>query len=356
MHAAPSRSIRPAFTLIELLVVIAIIAILIGLLLPAVQKVREAAARMSCSNNMKQLGLAAMNYESSYGYLPPAWVAPNPGYTIPGAGIVMGPAQAETPRCTNVMVELLPYIEQDNLQKSWNYSNNTLNLTNPGNPNGPAGQVVKIFLCPSSIVAQNPKATVSGNDYGLNSYGGVGGRISFSARRTGGAGATPTVDGTFPQLPAPKPLNYNETIHATLDGIFYTNSRVRIAGITDGTSGTMMFGERQHKDAEFDRMYTTFPMLGWSGWAWVNQENALGDFMVGACRPINWMVPTTATGPASSNNTWVRQKISSMSSAHTGGANVTMGDGSVRFLRDATDITILWALATRAGGEVASAD
>ncbi|MFO0934967.1 MAG: DUF1559 domain-containing protein [Gemmataceae bacterium] len=342
---------RKAFTLIELLVVIAIIAILIGLLLPAVQKVREAAARMSCSNNMKQLALSTMNYESAYQYFPPGWVAPNPVYTIPAAGIVMGSPASMTPRCTNVMVELLPFIEQDNLQKTWDYVNNTNNITTPSTPNAPSGQVVKTFLCPSSIVAQSPTAVVSGGTYGLNSYGAVGGRISFSARRVG-MPTVPAVDGTSPQLPAPNPLNYNETIHATLDGVFYTNSRTRIAGISDGTSNTMMFGERQHKDPEFDRMYTTFPIIGWSGWAWVNQENAIGDFLVGACRPINWMVPTSATGPASSNNTWVRQKLSSMSSAHTGGANIAFCDGSVRFVRDATDMTVLWAMATRAGGEV----
>jgi prepilin-type N-terminal cleavage/methylation domain-containing protein/prepilin-type processing-associated H-X9-DG protein len=349
---------RSAFTLIELLVVIAIIAILIGLLLPAVQKVREAAARSTCTNNLKQLGLSAMNYESANQFFPPGWVAPNPVYTVPAAGIVMGPPLNEAPRCTNVMVELLSYIEQDNLQKTWNYTVNSANLRNTANPNGPAGQVVKIFLCPSSIIAQNPTATVSNNTYGLNSYGGMGGRISFSARTTA-LPTAPNTSGTSPQLPAPAPLNFNETIHATLDGIFYTNSRVRIAGITDGTSNTIMFGERQHKDENFDKIYTTFNIIGWSGWAWVNQENALGDFLVGACQPINWMVPASAVGTTpsnTSNNNVIRQKLSSMSSAHTGGANVCLADGSVRFLRDSTTQPVLWAMATRAGGEVVNFD
>jgi prepilin-type N-terminal cleavage/methylation domain-containing protein/prepilin-type processing-associated H-X9-DG protein len=350
------QTLRRGFTLIELLVVIAIIAILIGLLLPAVQKVREAAARMACSNNIKQLALAAMNYEGTYQHFPPGWVAPNPVYNIPAAGIVMGPPLPDTPRCTNVMIELLPYIEQDNLIKTWNFTNNAANLRNPSNPNGPAGQVIKIFLCPSSIVAQNPTAVVSGNTYGLNSYGAVGGRISFSLRTTALPQA-PRTDGTFPQPPAPAPLDVsgNTTIHATLDGIFYTNSRVRITDISDGSSNTLLFGERQHKDENFDRIYTTFPILGWSGWAWVDQENAAGDYLVGACQPINWKVPASAVGtspPNTSNNNWIRMKLSSMSSAHSGGANVALADGSVRFLTDSTSQTVLWALATRAGGEV----
>jgi prepilin-type processing-associated H-X9-DG protein len=174
----------------------------------------------------------------------------------------------------------------------------------------------------------------------------VAGRLSFSARNN------PVPD----QLPAPNPIDYNRTIAMTKDGMFYINSRVKIVAVSDGTSNTMMFGERQHRDPNFDRMYTNFPIIGWSGWAWVNQENAVGDYLVGACRPINWMIPDDATGPNSSNNTWVRQKLSSMSSGHTAGANVCFGDGSVRFLTNSTQMPALWAMATRNGGETITAD
>jgi prepilin-type N-terminal cleavage/methylation domain-containing protein/prepilin-type processing-associated H-X9-DG protein len=318
------RLSRKAFTLIELLVVIAIIAILIGLLLPAVQKVREAAARTQCTNNLKQLGLSTLNYESSYQYLPPAWQNPTPAANIPG--LSQDPPLPGAPRFTNLFVELLPYFEQENLQKRWDY--NVIN-NNRGPDGSNSSQVIKILLCPSSPVAQQPKATVSGNVYGLNSYAGVAGRFSFRA---------PTAS----------------SFVISNDGIFYINSRVRIAGITDGTSNTFMWGERYNKDQHFDRMYTNFPIIGWSGWAWCDQQNAIGDFLVGAAQPINWLIPASATGANSSANPWVQQRLSTMGSGHTGGANVCLADGSVRFVRDSMPLATLQAFCTRASGEVVS--
>jgi prepilin-type N-terminal cleavage/methylation domain-containing protein/prepilin-type processing-associated H-X9-DG protein len=320
MRARPN-----AFTLIELLVVIAIIAILIGLLLPAVQKVREAANRIKCSNNLKQLGLAAMNYEGVNGKFPVGWQHPTPAYS---ANVSQDPPLAGTPRYTNIYVELLPFFEQDNLQKRWDYSVVANNLGPDGST---ASQIVKILLCPSSPLDSKKQATVSGNVYGLNSYGGCAGKLSFRAF-TG------------------------STYMMTNDGIFYINSQTTIASITDGTSNTIMFGERYHKDVNFDRMYTNFPIIGWAGWAWCDQANAVGDYLVGAAQPINWLIPDTATGANSSANPWVQQRLSTMGSGHPSGANVCLGDGSVRFLRNAVPLDVLQAMTTRGGGETPAVD
>ena len=114
-----TRRVRPGFTLIELLVVIAIIAILIGLLLPAVQKVREAAARIQCANNLHQLGLAAHNYQSTNGHLPPGYSGPTPNAHYDGSNTWLGSAMATSgnPKWTGLLTYLLPYVEQDNIYK-----------------------------------------------------------------------------------------------------------------------------------------------------------------------------------------------------------------------------------------------
>src|SRR5262249_40984782 len=153
---------RRAFTLIELLVVIAIIAVLIGLLLPAVQKVREAANRMSCGNNLKQLGIACHNYQSTHGRLPPAYLGPIPNE---------GNATATTP-CLSVLCYLLPYIEQDNIYKQIDFARqaNWWDTTTPGsqgfapNANFIAAQTkIKMLVCPSI----NPYNAAQANPVGV---------------------------------------------------------------------------------------------------------------------------------------------------------------------------------------------
>ena len=179
--------VRRAFTLIELLVVIAIIAVLIGLLLPAVQKVREAAARMKCSNNLKQLGLAAHNYHSAYERFPPGV---NQLVYTPGHPLYGWPTSMPRFREATLFIYLAPFMEQDNLTKDWDLNdplNNTL-LPAPG-PAAKTATIVPILLCPSDVITgPNPVDSGSNRWYALTSYGVNGRSRSYdpaSARTTG---------------------------------------------------------------------------------------------------------------------------------------------------------------------------
>jgi prepilin-type processing-associated H-X9-DG protein/prepilin-type N-terminal cleavage/methylation domain-containing protein len=322
-----STTHRRAFTLIELLVVIGIIALLIGLLLPAVQKVRAAANRMVCSNHLHQIALAAQNYH-----------AHNNDQFPTGARLPVIVSGVPT-RATNLWVELLPYIEQDNLYKRWDYSDNRNNAV--GGRDATQAQVIKLLICPtdqlpepvSQLTASAPQW--SWGFYGLSSYGGNAGKRSS----------------TFGDVP-PYP-------RLTRDGIFFLDTRVGvdscvgIGDITDGSSNTLLFGERYHRDPEFDRRRpdvwpAAFPTAGWGKWGFVAHAGVMGSVTLHSAVPINYRVPSGG------DFSTLEDRASAFGSGHPGGANFAFADGHVRFLRESTSLSVLQALSTRAGGEVVS--
>jgi len=317
-----SRLRRSAFTLIELLVVIAIIAILIGLLLPAVQKVREAAARMSCSNNLKQIALAAHNYESAYLMFPKGMNDANEG----------------------PILSLLPFMEQDNAYKNWDFQTPATKnwYSMPGNrppstgattyPPPPAPHTlyggepkIKSLQCASAPSAENFKAILlfspqtDGVQYTFNPAFGNAPGFLFSSNPgsvmlsrcnyLGQAGYPIFSAGT---------VNGVTTSGGQFKGIFQYNSNSRFGDISDGTSSTMMFGE-------------------YYGWVDFGTGNALTGSCTGtfASGPIyTYWAMNTQGGDGTTQDTWTKvwYRFGGYN-GHTGGMQWAFGDGHVQFVR-----------------------
>jgi prepilin-type N-terminal cleavage/methylation domain-containing protein/prepilin-type processing-associated H-X9-DG protein len=326
------QSVRPerrgdrssGFTLIELLVVIAIIAILIGLLLPAVQKVREAAARLKCTNNLKQIGLGLHNYHDTNSRLPPPrgtllydiypsnTPPPAPGFT----------------QYRGWMCELLPFVEQDNLYKAMmNFS------PKPGGPWWttffPASyKPITVYLCPSDTRIGKMSQTTTNGIGDFTCYLGVVGNNNLTLGQMFAGPSTPT-NGIF-EVGGSQPLG-----------------GVNFAAITDGLSNTLMVGERPPAQdlywgwwsvSDFDCLLSTRNQL----WFYATQTG-----ITPACSPSS-----TFGGRYSPGNANYNCHTDHFYSMHTGGANWLLGDGSVRFIQYNAEPIVSGAMATKNGGEV----
>jgi prepilin-type N-terminal cleavage/methylation domain-containing protein/prepilin-type processing-associated H-X9-DG protein len=330
--------VRSAFTLIELLVVIAIIAVLVGLLLPAVQKVREAAQRSQCTNNLKQIGLALHSYHDANNSFPPGYIDGNKNRnSTPDNDVGPGWAWASF---------LLPYIEQGNVYNQINFSKGV-----GIGSNTPVSQMaLKIYQCPSDPFQQNcpiydsnftsPIATVAhGNYVGCNGW-----EECFS--NAGGNGQGDGSDGLAGAL------------GAAGNGLFYRNSHYRIADVTDGMSNTIFVGERS---ANHSPSTWTGAVTGGRCPAWMATQPFTSPY-------------TPPPGPAYDNADFGEALVLAHGngthlpsadypifdpdvfySMHAGqGANFLFGDGSVHFLTSTINPSTYQYLCTIAGGEVAN--
>jgi prepilin-type N-terminal cleavage/methylation domain-containing protein/prepilin-type processing-associated H-X9-DG protein len=380
---AVSHRRASGFTLIELLVVIAIIAVLIALLLPAVQSAREAARRAQCINNMKQLSLALHNYISANDALPPIadiWWDPRAG---------ANPPEATTWGLWSPQSKLLPFMDQGPIYNAINfgmpckwtqggaYANHSLSAT-----------VISSFLCPSSPKAKGTIDCLSQfQDPGNNYFASTGATTHFEG--------------------------YNGA-----NGLFFVNAPQNMPGVScwetptppigirdilDGTSNTVAFGEWQTGDFNCNQLtipsdvvnpvyfqgylngvnFPNSPKVVQAFMTWINQCAATAKSTI-THGSLNWeynmsyqgaswdqgmfgyalgnlLLPPNPPYPNCRGCSWYGDwdcdpAIHGLSSYHPGGANVGFADGSVRFIKSSTSMQIIWALGTRAGGEVVSSD
>jgi len=325
--------VRRGFTLIELLVVIAIIAILIGLLLPAVQKIRDAANRIKCANNLKQMGLALHNYHDTYGTLPP-------GVVTTAGGSATGPNYHPY---WSWMAEMMPFYEQDNLYRQadtfarsgtssnyqyWPWGGFWLSPPTPANP--ALGMIVKTLICPADT-RQNAK--ISGTQAGIEP--------NSSVAFTGYLGVASGAEGNE---------NYggnasDNTVSKNLLGILYWASNTKLADVTDGLTNTLMVGERPpSKDLYYGWW---FAGAGWDG-------SGEGDVVLGA-RSIKY-----AQSLSCDPNVYAHFKAGQIKDAcdqahfwslHSGGGNFLLGDGSVRFVTYTAGDIVFPQICSKANGE-----
>jgi prepilin-type N-terminal cleavage/methylation domain-containing protein/prepilin-type processing-associated H-X9-DG protein len=312
---------RTGFTLIELLVVIAIIAILIGLLLPAVQKVREAAARAKCSNNFKQLGLACHNFHDTHNVTPPSRVASG---GFPKLGV---PANAYQ----GWAVWLLPYLEQQNIR---NIYSTTLHFGHANNLTAVRTKV-NVFQCPSTPSPDRVAPTFSHGGFTVDQAA----VADYTVLRLVEAGAAGASAQTLASPVGPHSYNSGSTFRV-----------FSFASVTDGLSNTLFYVEAAGRADRYGprKNLVTANAVG-RGAAWCDEAAEIG---LNGCDPTKNSGNGGNDGPQTMNC----HNDGEPYSFHTGGINVGLCDGSVRFVRESVPMSVFAAAVTAQAGEVANLD
>jgi prepilin-type N-terminal cleavage/methylation domain-containing protein len=293
------------FTLVELLVVIAIIGVLVALLLPAVQAAREAARRMSCTNKMKQFGLALHNYHDTHLVFPPGVILLVPDTQCPPAG---GTAQTGP----SWLVLLLPYLEQQGLYNQFNFNNRFVGRFNLASQstNGPLQfQPFPLVKCPS-----DPKAIMNGSV--ITNYLGVAGGGCPSLSNCGGPPLAECQGGAGR-------LYFN-------NGILYRNSRVRLANVTDGTTNVYLVGETMYMRVPSDRVLATGALIGTNNPSWAAGADLRANGTDSSYQTLGASAGVINFGPVDPNDSGFFMRL--FGSQHPNGCNMTLGDGSTRFI------------------------
>jgi prepilin-type N-terminal cleavage/methylation domain-containing protein/prepilin-type processing-associated H-X9-DG protein len=351
--SATARPSRSGFTLIELLVVIAIIAVLIALLLPAVQSAREAARRIQCTNNLKQIGLAVYNFESTNAKLPDGWGP------APNNGVAGNEGNAGNSR-PNVQAMILGYMEQANLYGAFNFQLDV----NAQAGNGTARlQQVAAYLCPS-----DPSAERIGGTGNNNYFASLGATASQRLGTIAGEEADTARAGLFN-------IRLNATAPRGNADWQKIQGGVRLADITDGTSNTAMFAEirrsrmpngsgtgqaANHPDrvfyfgTGFDNAAIKLPECNGPGSSLTYRGMQYYRQLPITTAYTHTVTPNHRGHDCGSSNFFAAHIAAR--SYHSGGVNVLFGDGSVHFIKDAISPPVWLALGTRAGGEVVSSD
>lgn len=330
----PSCARMFGFTLIELLVVIAIIAVLIGLLLPAVQKVRDAAARTKCQNNMKQLALGLHNYHDAYGRLPAGASTDPETPEIPNTF-------AQKPRQT-WSISILPYIEQDPIYRQLNLTGTFQNRINPAWASSSDPNIrmifnrVPLFECPSDRQTSSGRATTN--------YMGIQGGCNPGII-TNQSQLTPNSEGC-----GSSPFLFGRVVANT--GPLHFNSRVKLVAVTDGTSNTFLLGETRYSNKP---RYSFF--FSWGSAMSVepntlpaspNQARSYCPTLAGTIEPPNSIASITFLNHSNTEPHYFSSRY--LGSYHAGGLNFALCDGSVRFVKDSIPLNIYRSAGRRADG------